>query len=222
MLSRNWAFFLEEKGPGTNRIKPDEATIAAYKDRLPDDFLEVWREIGWSSVLGGMLRITDPSLFDDILKLAFKGDRDFRPEDCVIFAYTVFGRLYGLHSLYGAFEIDLLTYEMSAPKYLDQSKRPNPSAAVLASLDAVDPKEADPRDEGTSRPLFSKAVKALGLPDGDECYGFVPALPLGGVRRLSALRRMKAVEHFTLLIQIQPLVLMDYRAFPATPVRSIG
>ena len=55
-----------------------------------------------------------------------------------------------------------------------------------------------------------------------ECYGFFPALAMGGAPKLENLKRVKALVHFAFLAQLQPFTLMDYLARPIKAIRQIG
>jgi hypothetical protein len=57
-------------------------------------------------------------------------------------------------------------------------------------------------DDVLDQKLFQKARKKLGPIEYDECYGFEPAIALGGPGTLSTLRRVKLREHLSLLAQL--------------------
>jgi hypothetical protein len=63
-------------------------------------------------------------------------------------------------------------------------------------MDELDQKDA------LERPLFERAVQALGPLLPNQMYGFEPALVLGGKPDLGNLRRVDAVTHLTLLAQL--------------------
>jgi len=51
-------------------------------------------------------------------------------------------------------------------------------------------------------PIFKKALPRLGPPAPDECYGYVPAIALGGTHEPSNLKRVKLNEHLSILSQL--------------------
>lgn len=55
-----------------------------------------------------------------------------------------------------------------------------------------------------------------------ECYGFFPALEIGGVSLVENTRKVKALEHFTFLAQLGPVRLFDYSSGRQQFVRELG
>lgn len=55
-----------------------------------------------------------------------------------------------------------------------------------------------------------------------ECFGFFPALALGGGGNLDDVKHIKALEHFILLTGLQPLTLMKWEGTTMLPVRQVG
>ena len=70
--------------------------------------------------------------------------------------------------------------------------------------------------------LFNRAVKKYGSLEPGECFGFFPAHVLGGGGNLDDIQRIKALEHFILLAELQPLTLMKWEGTTMVPVRQIG
>ncbi len=46
-------------------------------------------------------------------------------------------------------------------------------------------------------------MHSLGSPAYDECYGYVPLLPLGGAEKAENLQKVKLREHLELMCQMQ-------------------
>lgn len=49
---------------------------------------------------------------------------------------------------------------------------------------------------------FSKLVDSLGLPAEDECYGYVPALALGGSKSLKNIQVVKMLPYIEIIAQM--------------------
>ena len=82
---------------------------------------------------------------------------------------------------------------------------------------------ADWREDSGKAPLmFQKVRSALGEVALGECYGFVPALKLGGQAKVENVRRMSALEHFSILAQLGPVELFDYSDMSQKFVRHLG
>ena len=50
-------------------------------------------------------------------------------------------------------------------------------------------------------PLFNQAVAKYGELAFDECFGFVPLLPLGGRKDVDHMDKVKILEHLDLIVQ---------------------
>ena len=73
------------------------------------------------------------------------------------------------------------------------------------------------------KPLFQRALKKLGRIDVGECYGFVPALALGGSPDIANLKRLKAPEHFAIVVQTVDFKLVDVEGYGVSKtIRKIG
>lgn len=57
-------------------------------------------------------------------------------------------------------------------------------------------------NEALFRNMFNKALKMLGPLSESECYGFVPALALGGPAAVNNLQKMKLKEYLSMLSQV--------------------
>ncbi|MHC8440384.1 T6SS immunity protein Tdi1 domain-containing protein, partial [Bacteroides hominis] len=49
---------------------------------------------------------------------------------------------------------------------------------------------------------FHKLVERLGLPAKDECYGYVPALALGGSKSLDNIQVVKMLPYIDMIAQM--------------------
>lgn len=49
---------------------------------------------------------------------------------------------------------------------------------------------------------FSKLVDSLGLPAEDECYGYIPALALGGNKSLKNIQVVKMLPYIDMIAQM--------------------
>jgi len=75
-------------------------------------------------------------------------------------------------------------------------------------------------------PMYAACQKAHGKLEPGECYGFFPALAISGVfgpfRRVENIKRVKALEHFTILAQMDTFHLVRLAPEGYAPVRPIG
>ncbi len=215
---------MDDNGAYTKRRIVPEELIAEFQGKLPDFILELWKQHGFGSWSNGLYQVCNPHDFDGLLSQVFHADKDFSHKDCHVFAYSAFGGLHVWSERHWVVEIDLLRNTLSCRGLLDPNKKRNPDMITVITLaidddDAVAAMNAYDID---NKPLFGRARKRLGDLEPGECYGFFPALAMGGAPKLENLKRTKALEHFTFLAQLQQFTLMDYLSRPIRAVRTIG
>ncbi len=77
--------------------------------------------------------------------------------------------------------------------------------------------------DNVHQPLFKRAQKKCGQLEIGECYGFVPALALGGVADIDHIKRMNAAAHFSIVAQTMNFHLIDVQSYGnSVAVRPIG
>lgn len=111
------------------------------------------------------------------------------------------------HQDYGFTVIDILYGTVICRHLTTNIKRDqNRDRAFIVPFGA----EADAYDKN-GKPLFKRAISKLGRLEIGECYGFFPALALGGSPELENLKRVRAPEHFTIIAQTLEFNLIDVR-----------
>jgi hypothetical protein len=221
MISKLFQHFLNKQGPVRDQQHVETEYANSYRGRLPATLIEFWINYGWGSYADGMLKLCDPAMFSGVLERALGMDSIFKPQECLVFAFTAFGELNVWRSDHLAFRINLIGYELYSDSLFNNARKVEEDIEITTPLMTFKKDRNDVRDK-SNRPLYDDAVKLLGYPSLDECFGFHPALPLGGERNLKHLKRVKAREHFGILAQMRPLRLMDYQNFPPKFVRDIG
>jgi len=176
--------FEKKHGPAQHVRPVPAATVAAFSDKLPEPLIQDWKDIGWCSYGKGLIWIEDPAFLQPMVKAWFGPKNAF-----TAFARSGFGHLF-LWDKKDAYMLDpqhgtlakivsklevLFDYVLCRKPYLD---------------DVLDLK------------LFRAASKKLGELAFDECYGFVPALALGGEAALANLEKLKLAEHELMLSQL--------------------
>ncbi|MGF6232841.1 hypothetical protein QFZ27_006796 [Inquilinus ginsengisoli] len=75
-------------------------------------------------------------------------------------------------------------------------------------------------------PLYRRCQEKYGRLEPGECYGFFPALAISDIfgphRTIENIRRVKAMEHFTILAQLDAFRLARVGVEGAEPVRPIA
>ncbi|MFL6210653.1 MAG: GAD-like domain-containing protein [Pyrinomonadaceae bacterium] len=175
--------FKKKFGAGRKCRPATAESLREYQDRLPAALLEEWQETGWCSYDDGLLWLVNPAELADVL-----ADWLDPAAGHLVIGRTSFGDLLlwnqqGLHYLHVVFE-----------GIAFQTDRIDIYFNSLITRDEY-------LDEVLDRPLHRRAVKKLGELEYDECYGFEPAVALGGPGTLDTLRVVKLREYLGLLAQ---------------------
>lgn len=200
----------------------DEKIIES-EGRFPPVIPMIWRNYPIGSMLKGAFWLCDPDHFAPLTPLIFDGDPDIDPARTHIYAYTAFGRLVAWNEDHWSMEIDMLMGEVKARSLLYPEEKEGMSIAAvggMATFQSLEDLDEEADDDG--KWLYNRAKKKLGPLSYGECYGFAPALPLGGEMSLETVRKYDALTHFAFLAQAQDFVLKDYLARPIREIRPIG
>jgi len=162
------------------------ATADAIKaiGTVPKGLDTLWHEQGWAGYRGGFYWTTDPADFNDVI-------RNWRriPKDAMTIGRDAFANLYILEGE----EV----WQLNVHQDEHAMVSPTLDMFYLACVAKESFRTGYMWDE-----LFQKALKAEGALAEDECYGFFPALALGGSGDAESLRRVKLFEHLSMLSQL--------------------
>jgi len=153
-------------------------------NQLPTKIVEQIRDSANNKLLDGCIRFVETDQLTPILKAGY-----IHADEAVPFAITAFG--------------DILTWEKG--KYICKVSFIKCSTEVLAAGtkyffdDLTDP---DYVSEKFDIELYRHMKTGLGSLNGDECYGYVPLIPLGGDINTAHIRRVKYREYLYLAIQM--------------------
>jgi hypothetical protein len=214
---------MEDNGVYANLRPAPKDLITEFTGKLPEFLLELWKQHGFGSWSNGLYHVCNPHDFDGLLSQVFHADEDFSHKDCHVFGHSAFGGLHVWSEKYGIVDINLTSATLRCINLIDGKKTEDPSLEAVFSLSLhADRKKSLNIYDDNDKPLFARARKRLGDLEPGECYGFFPALAMGGAPRLENLKRTKALEHFLFLAQLQQFTLMDYLSRPIRAVRMIG
>ncbi len=155
-----------------------------YQSILPEKLLDIWREYGFGELLDGYLRIINPDDYQQLIK-----DTYFRGNISIPIFVTAFG--------------DVITYEEGG--YIGMVKYKHGSFNIISKgipLFFAALSDNHYLAEYFQLPMYDSAVKLLGKPGYDECYGFVPLLGLGGKEDVANLKIVKTREHIALITKL--------------------
>lgn len=220
MLSVTFAELVHGKIMASARLDNDR--LEQIRCIVPADLANLYDEVGLCTLKAGRLQLCDPLEFRGVLALVFKADSQFSHKNCHAFAYTSFGMLYCWSNELALVVVDLITGHVTSRGALGKIKAgANIFNQIYVPFSLSD--EALDLSDEDGKPLFLRTAKKLGTPEIGECFGFLPALALGGARRLEHLKRIRALEHFAIAAQILEFQLVDVQGYgDETIMRPIG
>lgn len=212
MLDDDFEYFYQRAGfgPCLDAVSPSQHQIESYRRKLPSKLLSYWDTYGFAGYGQGLFWITDPDEYAEVLNAWIYGTRFYRQDEYSVVGRTAFGRLMvwgkrtgfslNIHCPLGMIFPHEDSIEMSDEE-ADFQVETWLSGMQKSMLDLPDVDE---------RPLFERCLSLLGPLGREEMYGFVPALAMGGSKRLDRLQRVNAVEHLMFLAQLtEPTVMLD-------------
>lgn len=186
--------FLDAFGDTIGYQPVPPSALDHYKDKLPNQLLDYWKEHGWCGYGSGLFWLVNPREYESVVDAWLGGTTH---DTYHLIARSAFGELY----LWGENTGSLLTiaayhsrYFLSAPS-ANSEERDNKIQSLLMRA----------MTENLGLGLFDEARKALGDLEAGEMYGFVPALMLGGSAEPGNLQRLDAEVHLILLAQLADL-----------------
>ena len=163
-------------------VSPQDAESLA--ETVPEVLIQLWQKHGWAGYGDGLFWTVDPRHLAELLP-----SWSLVPSGSVAFGRDAFANLYLLS--------DGMVYQHNV-------HRDDP-AMVAMELDLFFEACLDDPEFRKSymwSDLFAEALKRCGALQIDECYGFFPALAIGGSVDAASLRRVKYYEHLEFLAQL--------------------
>ncbi len=235
-MHEDFQFTIDNQGPPQDAKPLTREQVAFFKQHFPDSFYEFITIYGLGHYFDRGWWLVDPQEYRPLLALIFKADPDFDHNSCHLVGYSAFGDLRIWSEKYFTILVDLLTYEVTNQKLapsvsnIPLPKLENPRPITAENLvSGVIPDEKEVRelwDFPENEPMFKRCVKEHGALERGECYGFVPSLGMVGFnskfRRVEYVKRVKALEHFCMIAQMQDFVLTLRNKGRKEIVRTIG
>lgn len=157
--------------------------------------------------------------------MAFRKDRQFDPNACHVVGYIAFGVLHCWHDAFYDFTVELPLGAVYCRALTVSNRSVSASPDHMASGMLPDREDADFLD-ALGESMFERCVERHGPLQDAQCYGFVPALAISGafgpMHHIEQIKRMTALEHFSILAQLDQFHLMAVTPTDIVSVRRIG
>lgn len=161
----------------------NDIIVEEYINKVPNELIEIWKNHGFGSVKKGYLKIINPNEWLDILAESYNVDKESIP----IFA-TGMSDIIVIDSK-GYFM--LINYRKRIIKGVGKKIR-----TFFMMLES----ESILNEQFCWNP-YLEAVEKYGIPEYDECFGYVPLLGLGGAEKVQNLQKVKIKEHIQIITE---------------------
>lgn len=174
----------------------DDAFFAKYANTAPKELITLWQEVGLGIFSNGLFRIVSPDDYQDFVDTYIEDNEKYF-EYLLPFMTTAFGDIFvWVKDIFQNREYVIFINVRSGNWSIVTSRM-----ELLFSLYLV--------SEGCLKRFFnlkvsdfSKLVDSLGLPAEDECYGYVPALALGGSKSIKNIQVVKMLPYIDIIAQM--------------------
>ncbi|WP_116896344.1 GAD-like domain-containing protein, partial [Pseudomonas syringae] len=165
-MDEDFAFFLENFGPAIEQHSVPEASIARYKNKLPEQLLQYWSLYGWCGYASGLFWSVNPQDYDQLLDHWLATTPLHQRDSYHVIARSAFGILY----VWGETSGYCLTLNSYISRYSGRTSiftgnKINFGVRAFFSSMIAEYNDLDN--------LFKPALKSLGPLKSDEMYGFV-------------------------------------------------
>lgn len=173
----------------------DDAFLARYSDKAPKELLMLWQEVGLGCFDNGLFRIINPADYTEYV-YTYMEDRESQFEYLVPFMTSAFGDIFAwvkdirLNEEYAVFinvregYWDVTTTDISV---------------LFAHYTRI--KSYLERRFSIKYSAYLSLTEKLGIPAADECFGYVPALALGGSKSLKNIQLVKMAPYIEIIAQ---------------------
>ena len=179
-----------EKSLNSKKQAVDDAFIAKYADLSYLELTALWQEVGLGSYCDGMLKIINPSDYQDVLNSCYVMDYDksFLPFMCTVFgdvfAYVENSKLNNyivyLNVRYGTYLILPDNLVLLLNKIIFNK------SILKGWLDLEN---------------YPAMQEVIGTPGYDECFGYTPLLAMGGSESIDNVRIVKTLPYIDISTQ---------------------
>jgi hypothetical protein len=191
--------FLSAWDKPTQMVRPDEELLRKLEQRVPANLIRFWRELGFSVFKDGLMLLCNPVDWKPVVDEWIEGTELETLDEYIPIMRGPFGdfQLFGLRHGSSA-TLYILEGTVMGDRDLPKPRPGFRKSIVEIQFGNSSPEDFDKRDYSVN---FRNAFKKLGPLKPNEIYGFVPMLPMGGVRDLEHLKKVDAFAHLSILRQ---------------------
>ena len=174
----------------------DDAFLVKYASKAPKELITLWQEVGLGIFSNGLFRIVSPDDYQDFVDTYIE-DKEKYFEYLLPFMTTAFGDIFvWVKDIFQNREYVIFINVRSGDWDIVTSRMDLLFSLYIASEGCLK------RNFELKVSDFHKLVERLGLPAKDECYGYVPALALGGSKSLDNIQVVKMLPYIDMIAQM--------------------
>ena len=164
--------------------KIDNITEEKIKKIFPKELSDILCNYGSGDFLNGYFRFINPFEYQEVIK-----DTYFDAENSLPFMITAFG--------------DVIVYKKDG--YIGIIKYKEKESAIIGKKISLFIRflvDDSFKKINFDIPLYEDAIKLYGKLQNNECFGFVPLLPLGGKKEANCLEKVNIKVHIELITEL--------------------
>ena len=168
-------------------FKSNGKKIENIRDKLPTEIKELQKKYGEGVFFNGFFKLLNSYDYLDLIDFSY-----FDAKKVVPFLMTAFGDIF-------VYEDDDYIIRLS---YKDIDYQVVGKTMQWFWDDLLNPEYLNDYNLDTDINLYREAIKKYGELKYEECFGFVPVLPLGGKQDVEHLDKVNAKVHIELITQM--------------------
>ncbi|KMJ45723.1 GAD-like domain protein [Xenorhabdus khoisanae] len=211
MRDEDFEYFIKKFGEATQHNAVSDQAIEKWRDKLPNQLLNYWKNEGWNSYQNGLFSIVNPDNYEDIVDMWLE-DTPFESMDSYhVIARSGFGKLYlcgqetgtniSISCIFNTIFYGKEEFYKKTPKELDFDIATFFSSQTIKSLDMKGSKKTG---------IFPQAIEKYGSLNENQIFGFEPAIILGDEAKLENVKKLDMHIHLDILRQLSEPDIIEF------------
>ncbi|MER0240382.1 GAD-like domain-containing protein [Fulvimarina sp. MAC8] len=134
--------FLDSHGLPRDAYKVEESRLTEYRGRVPDDLIDLWREVGFGAYIDRKYWFCEPSMFDPYFSEILSYFEDLHHSNFAAFGYSCLGVVDLWHKSHRHYTFDLSTGLLLDLTSLRETAEPPYNVEELMALVGVPEEQA--------------------------------------------------------------------------------